>query len=220
MNAPLNLEQLRKQAKELARARREAGRPTKLADAQLVLAREHGFPTWPRLKEYVERLDAEQPFHTDIEYYEGRAYGISTVNGVSMAEARRDLAQRHGFPTWNRLRRHVGALRDGTEPPTPFVLAYRAVEADDGVELTRQIDAHLELVAARGTNGNDLLGMATRSRSSASCSTAARTRTAGTTMAGRSSTRPATRTGPSSHGRCLRPAAAAISPLAVTAGPR
>ena len=76
MNAPLNLEQLRKQAEGAGRApgARPAG-PTKLADAQLELAREHGFPSWPRLKEYVERLGAEQPFRTDIEYYEGRATG-------------------------------------------------------------------------------------------------------------------------------------------------
>ena len=113
MNAPLNLEQLRKQAKELARAARAAGRPVKLADAQGELARQHGFASWPSLKAYVERLGAEQPFHTDIEYYEGRAYGIATVNGVTTAEARRDLAQRHGFPTWGRLRRHVQALCDG-----------------------------------------------------------------------------------------------------------
>src|SRR5439155_5088585 len=107
------------------------------------------------------RLGAEQPFHTVIEYYEGRAHGIATVNGVTPAEARRDLAQRHGFPTWGRLRRHVQALREGDEPPTPFDLAYRAVEADDGDELARLLDAHPELVTARGTNGNDLLGMAT-----------------------------------------------------------
>ena len=160
MNAPLNLEQLRKQAKELARAARAAGRPVKLADAQGELARQHGFASWPSLKAYVERLGAEQPFHTDIEYYEGRAYGIATVNGVTTAEARRDLAQRHGFPTWGRLRRHVQALCDGEEPPTPFILAYRAVEADDHDELARLVDAHPELVTARGTNGNDLLGMA------------------------------------------------------------
>ena len=160
MNAPLNLEQLRKQAKELANERRAEGVPAKLSDAQLELARRHGFASWPRLKQYVERLGAEQPFHTDIDYYEGRAYGISTVQGVSMAEARRDLAGRHGFSTWAGLRRHVEELAAGAEPPPPFMLAYRAVEADDGAELARLLDAHPELVAARGTNGNDLLGMA------------------------------------------------------------
>jgi ankyrin repeat protein len=160
VNTPLNLEQLRKQAKELARERRDSGTPAKLSDAQLELARRHGFASWPRLKGYVERLGAEQPFHTDIDYYEGRAYGISTVHGISIAEARRDLAGRHGFPTWARLRSHVEALRTGEEPATPFVLAYRAVEADDRDELARLLDAHPELASARGTNGNDLLGMA------------------------------------------------------------
>jgi ankyrin repeat protein len=160
VDAPLNIEQLRKQAKELARARRAAGTPARLAEAQLELARAHGFASWPRLKGYVERLGAEQPFHTDIDYYEGRAHGISTVRGVTIAEARRDLALRHGFPTWNRLRRHVEALHTGEEPATPFVLAYRAVEADDRDELARLLDAHPELASARGTNGNDLLGMA------------------------------------------------------------
>ena len=54
----MNLEQLRKQAKELLRAaragddtalRRLDGREPILANAQLVLAREHGYPSWPAL---------------------------------------------------------------------------------------------------------------------------------------------------------------------------
>jgi ankyrin repeat protein len=155
-----DLEQLRKQAKELVRARRAAGVPTKLAEAQFELAREHGFPSWPKLKDYVQRFGAEQPFHTDIEYYEGRADGIATVNAVTVAEARLDLARRHGFTSWSRLSRHVAALRDGSEPPTPFMLAYRAVEDDDRERLIELLNAHPELIEARGTNGNDLLGMA------------------------------------------------------------
>ena len=104
-------------------------------------------------------LDLEQPFRTDIDYYEGRAEGIATVNGVSVADARRDLARRHGFPSWARLQRHVEALRTGEEPPTPFMLAYRAVENGDQ-RLLELLDRHPELVRVRGTNGNDLLGMA------------------------------------------------------------
>src|SRR5579864_2103304 len=156
----LDLDQLRKQAKELVRARRAEGRPLKLSEAQFELARAHGFASWPKLKEYVSRLGAEQPFHTDIDYYEGRADGIATVNGVTVPEARLDLARRHGFPSWNRLRRHVGALADGSEPATPFMLAYRAVEDDDVAALAALVDARPELIEARGTNGNDLLGMA------------------------------------------------------------
>jgi len=161
----VNLEHLRKQAKELARAAR-AGEaeavarlgdlPPRLASAQLVLAREHGYSSWPAL---VHEL-AEQPFHTDLDYYEGRAYGIATVNGSSLAAARRELAQRHGLSSWAELTRRVEALASGAEPPTPFMLAYRAVEDGDLERLRALLDEHPELVRQRGTNGNDLFGMA------------------------------------------------------------
>jgi ankyrin repeat protein len=160
VNRRLNLEQLRKQAKERVRARRAAGGQAMLADIQLELAREYGFPSWPKFKAYLERIDLEQAFHTDLEYYEGRAEGIATTAGVTVAAARKDLAQRHGFATWRQLVEHVGAMRNGTDPPTPFVLAYRAVEDNDLEKLVELLDRHPDLVEQRGTNGNDLLGMA------------------------------------------------------------
>ncbi len=156
----LSLEQLRKLAKERVRERRAAGEDAKLADAQFELARELGFRSWPKLKAYVERLGLEQPFRVDLDYYEGRANGIASVNGVSVAEARRDLAGRHGFVSWRELRRHVEAMNSGQEPPTPFVLAYRAVEANDREQLVQLLDRFPDLIVQRGTNGNDLLGMA------------------------------------------------------------
>jgi ankyrin repeat protein len=143
----MNLEQLRKQAKERVRSGSE---PT-LSLAQLALAREHGYSSWPAL---VHAL-VEQPFRADVEYYEGRAEGIATVRGVSTAEARRDLAARHGFRSWDALVRRVAEL-----PQTPFVLAYRALEERDVRRLTELLDRHSDLVHVRGTNGNDLLGMA------------------------------------------------------------
>ena len=161
----MNLEQLRKQAKELAKAARTGDPqalarigelPVKLASAQTVLAREHGFTSWPAL---VHEL-AEQPFRSDLEYYEGRAEGIATVNGVSVTSARRDLAQRHGYSSWAGLTRRVTALASGEEPATPFMLAYRAVEDGDRDRLAKLLDEHPELVRTRGTNGNDLFGMA------------------------------------------------------------
>ncbi len=161
----MNLEQLRKQAKELAGAARTGDPealarigdlPVKLASAQTVLAREQGFASWPAL---VHEL-AEQPFRTDLEYYEGRAEGIATVDGVPLASARRDLAQRHGYSSWAGLTRHVTALASGEEPATPFMLAYRAVEDGERERLAGLLEEHPELVRTRGTNGNDLLGMA------------------------------------------------------------
>jgi ankyrin repeat protein len=106
------------------------------------------------------RVEDQQPFHTDLDYYEGRAAGIATVEGIDEDEARDKLARRHGFANWDLLRRHVEALRDGSEPPPPFMLAYRALEAGEQTELVKLLDRHPELVHARGTNGNDLLGMA------------------------------------------------------------
>src|SRR5262245_42915753 len=59
----MNLEQLRKQAKELVRRARSGdpealermgGREPILASAQLVLAREHGYPSWPALVATLE----------------------------------------------------------------------------------------------------------------------------------------------------------------------
>ena len=72
-----------------------------------------------------------------------------------------DLAARHGFSSWRGLRRHVEAMRSGDEPPTPFVLAYRAVEDDDRDSLVELLDRFPDIIIQRGTNGNDLLGMAT-----------------------------------------------------------
>jgi ankyrin repeat protein len=97
----------------------------------------------------------EQPFHADVAYYEDRAAGIATVDGTTIAAARQELARRHGFTGWDELRAYVEEL-----PETPFVLAYRAVEASDADALAALLDEHVDLVHARGTNGNDLLGMA------------------------------------------------------------
>jgi ankyrin repeat protein len=188
-----SLEQLRKQAKDLLRAHRTGDpeavarvaahhprpdEPLMLTGAQLVVAREHGFPSWPRLRAYVERVaaygpDLQHAYHEDLDYYEGRAFGlrVSAEDGtpgataaferwhvpVTEAGARAVVARAHGFASWQALRRHVAGLRDAGEP---FARAYRAIEAHDVDALRVQLDRFPGLVAAKGTNGNDLLGMA------------------------------------------------------------
>lgn len=164
-----------------ARIAAQVDRPTppKLADAQFAIAREHGFADWPRLRAYVERAAAHGPalqhaFHEDVDYYEGRASGLlaSAEDGTDDAlaafarhalpltadGARAAIARRHGFSDWSALRLHVAALREAGEP---FARAYRAVEARDPEALAALLDRFPELVDARGTNDNDLLGMAT-----------------------------------------------------------
>ena len=91
-----SLEQLRKQAKDLVRLHRSgdqavvarvaaghpgAREPLKLSAAQLVIARELGFPSWPALRAYVDRVVEHGPglqhaYHEDLDYYEGRAFGL------------------------------------------------------------------------------------------------------------------------------------------------
>jgi len=44
----VNLEQLRKRAKERLREQRRSEPEAKLSRAQLAIAREQGFPSWPR----------------------------------------------------------------------------------------------------------------------------------------------------------------------------
>jgi hypothetical protein len=58
-----NLDHLKKQAKELLQTLKEQDPDAQLVDAQHALAREYGFPSWPRLKAHVEsETAAPNPF--------------------------------------------------------------------------------------------------------------------------------------------------------------
>jgi ankyrin repeat protein len=189
MTTPLppapSLEHLRKQAKD--RVKRAGA--SRLSDAQRAVAREYGFASWPRLKAYVDRVTAGGPglahaFVDDIAYYEDRADGLRSVvasglangiavvrehhpalanaseadiRGLSRADARLVLAREHGFASWSAFRTHIKGLPESGEP---FRRAFRAIEARDAAALTDLIDRYPGLVSARGTNGNDLLGLA------------------------------------------------------------
>ena len=113
-------------------------------------------------------------YHEDVEYYADRADGLlaSAQDGTAPAVAafadldapltaegaRRVVAAQHGLASWDALRDHVAGLRERGDP---FAAAFRAIEAHDVDGLRARLDAAPELVRAQGTNGNDLLGMAT-----------------------------------------------------------
>jgi ankyrin repeat protein len=168
-----SLDQLRKRAKDLARAE-----GVKLAEAQFRIARDHGFPSWPKLRAYVRRVTEhgetlQHPYHQDVGYYAERALGLlaSAEDETPGAKepfarwnqpltrdgARAVVAREHGFVSWKALRDHVKSLVDSGEP---FARAYRAIEARDPERLETLLGEFPGLVGARGTNGNDLLGMA------------------------------------------------------------
>ena len=103
----LDLEQQRKRAKDLLRGHRRGDRgaaervarqlprarrlaidqvialPLQLADAQLVIAREAGFASWPRLKRHLERIgaDREVALHAAV-----RAGDLAAVRAVLAAD--------------------------------------------------------------------------------------------------------------------------------------
>jgi ankyrin repeat protein len=77
-----SLEQLRKRAKELAR---NASGPMKLADAQLAIAREYGFPSWPKLVHHVESMapGGVRPLIRPLELRAGRSWQLPDGSAVS-----------------------------------------------------------------------------------------------------------------------------------------
>ncbi|HEX6037752.1 ankyrin repeat domain-containing protein [Longimicrobium sp.] len=123
--AGLNLEQQKKRARELLNAVR-AGEPDALArfsrhhpqcagrtavsvragpwalhDAQLVVAREHGFPSWPRLKAELEGHAAARRTHLfvrEIDFYEDRAEGLVSAHQAAVPSALAQIREWHpGF---------------------------------------------------------------------------------------------------------------------------
>ncbi len=117
----------------------------------------------------------ELAYREDVEYYEDRARGLlaSATDGTPDAVAafadagealteggaRDTVARRHGLVSWSALCRHLPGLQERD----PFARAYAAIEAHDPDALGEQLELEPEIATARGTNGNDLLGMATAS---------------------------------------------------------
>lgn len=118
--------------------------------------------------------EPERAFRQDLGYYEERARGLcaSARDGTAPALARFErwdvpvteegaravVARQHGFASWAELRDRVAT---GEEGHVPFADAYRVLEAHDVDGLRTRLDRFPGLVMAAGTNGNDLLGMAT-----------------------------------------------------------
>lgn len=149
----LDLEWYRKAAKELLRAARagDAGsrqrvrdaigvrEPLRLADAQRVLAVEHGFRGWPEFGRWVATREPEPPVgrigRRPVEHYEEQARALAKAAGrgedgavrrvrahvprlagfdggeLPLRDARIAIAHEFGFPTWHELVVHVEAAR-------------------------------------------------------------------------------------------------------------
>src|SRR5262245_23783562 len=69
-----------------------------LSDAQLVIAREAGFPNWARLRRQIDRItgpDRCRPFVPELSYYDDRAQGLLSVHATGQRRALEILRRYH-----------------------------------------------------------------------------------------------------------------------------
>jgi ankyrin repeat protein len=204
-----NLEQRKNQARELLRAARggdaaaiarfQARHPRwseaavraglALHDAQLVVAREHGFPSWAAMKHAIQGAGRHtRVFVADVAYQDERAGGLMSAReaGVPQAfaqirewhprfgsatdgeirsaaftrdDARLVYAREHGFEDWSAFTGYVEGVARG-ERSEPFRDAFEAMRRREWDRLATLLREHPDLVRARGTNGNSLLNLA------------------------------------------------------------
>jgi ankyrin repeat protein len=186
-----NLEQYKKQAKELVKAFRSGDNATlqrvrehhphpardsfELADAQLVIAREHGVDSWPKFKQQIECASDQVPPEVwkkaedaivagDVVTLERilRAYGDlmrkqrpqSSWNNTLAPEydagdARAIIARTHHFKTFEDFVAFTQTIKDKSSPVARFEAAVDAIVAGDLDSLRRLLREGSDLVRAR-----------------------------------------------------------------------
>jgi hypothetical protein len=191
-----SLEQYRKQAKELLKAW-NAGDPAAvtrfreyhprlskvsdansqpttltLADAQFVVAREHGFESWPKFARHIEGVTEQRPADR---IWRGAAEAVvrgdvATLDALlrehgevlragpprsgwwgeySQGDARAIIAKEHFFESWDEFAAFRDALQDPNSPVCLFEGAVDAVITGDIPTLERSLRKRPELVRAR-----------------------------------------------------------------------
>src|SRR4051794_10083051 len=165
-----NLGYQRKQAKRLLRAAR-AGRPGAvgrvrealgererfvLADAQHVIALEHGARSWADFRGALERPARARPVGrigiAPVAEYEARA---ERVDAPTRLERRLVVAHEYGYATWRELVEDVERFRRewATPPEGAMARAVELVRAGDADALRALVAEHPELVHARAVHG-------------------------------------------------------------------
>jgi hypothetical protein len=200
-----NVEQYKKQAKELVKAWK-AGDPAALArirahhprlstvsdaerqraaftlaDAQFVIAREHGLDSWPTFTRHIEAMAGESPsdridriwklaeqavVDADVETLDAllRDHGEMLRTGpvrstwwgglapdYSQGDARAIITREHDFENFDQVGAHGDALKDSGSPVAQFEAAVDAIIDGDRPTLERLLQAHPDLVRARST---------------------------------------------------------------------
>ncbi len=175
-----NLEQYKKQAKDLLKGWKAADPATKrrLADAQFEIAREHGFDTWKSFTDRIARLTgaAEKAaiWKTAEEALvagDAKALGdvlrqhekmlrterpeSSWLGGLTPDYAKGDvraiITRGHFFEKWDQFVEYTAAVKNPGSAVAQFEQAVDAVVTGDAASLERLLRDHPQLVRARST---------------------------------------------------------------------
>lgn len=150
-----------------------------LADAQLVIAREHGFESWPRFAKHIGRItrgrlpaalwkSAEEALITgdvgtlerllrenpELRKQRPPAYGSEPgrlAPNYSGADAQSIILHNHHFESWAGFSEYIDALKRNDSPIARFEAAVEAVIAGDVNTLERLLREHPDLIRARST---------------------------------------------------------------------
>ena len=153
-----NLEHLRNQAKQRVKEMRTQDATARLADAQLLIAREYGFPSWRKLKAAVDAGDRERVFEAardgDLDTVR-RALERGFNPGTTDATGRtiHQVAKRVGHTPIELLMREWQERDERHDDVKHTVKAIQDAAAEGRTDdLRRLLDAHPELIDARGVD--------------------------------------------------------------------
>lgn len=196
-----NLDQYKKRAKELVKAVKAGDarafalmrehhprlkhasddelRRTKfaLADAQLIVARWHGFESWPKFAKHIETITSESSSRIWTRAEKALVDGdIATLDALlarhgdmlrkgpvqsswwgglapnySKGDARAIIAREHDFESWDQFASFAEAMKDARSPVARFEAAVDAIIIGDIARLERLLRANPSLVRARST---------------------------------------------------------------------
>lgn len=173
-----NLEQYKKQAKDLLKDWKSADPTTKkkLADAQFEIAREHGFDTWKTFTDRIARLtgaaekaaiwksaedaivagDAESLERVLRDYEKmlrSEQPRSSWLGGLapdySKGDAREIIAREHSFRSWDDFARFKTQLNDPSSPVARFERAADAIISGDAGTLEQLLRQDPDLIRER-----------------------------------------------------------------------
>jgi hypothetical protein len=134
-----NLRHLKDQAKDLVKA----GTAKSISDAQFTIARLYGFPSWPKLKAYVDSFDQIGRLKQAIDTNDlARVRNLMTRN-PELHQAPLGY-HKHGPLTW------VAECRVPWEPPSPARLAMATWMIDNGSDVHQGGDVPLMRAALNG----------------------------------------------------------------------